>query len=386
MNGYLTLIIAAITLIPLIVFTVLGIFRGWRRELLRAATILLAGIVSIFLGKLLVNAFLNVQIDGSTVTELITNNLPEEASALKDTIIPVVTMLCGVISFLASYALLSVVIYVLFAIFKFLMPREKRGISSMLCGLGTGVLCGIMSAYFICVPLNGVLVNVGKIAEIEYNGAPIIDTGEQLDFTEYSEGFLSKIYSAIGTPLFSSISSGEDKNGNKTNLSTQVDILVSTTKIALKVSDITNIDFQGGELSKENVNEVCDILKSLDDIKGEMTPETKKAVSDLINDVASQLDPSLQIPEIDLEKINFTNEANLIENVMNYTENSSTENVNEIITGLSKSDLILPVLKSTEVTVPVTEEEKQQIAEAVTALEDVDEETVNSIKRLFGIE
>lgn len=402
MNTFTTAIIAG-TLVTLAVGVLLGLLRGMKRSLLRLALLALCLVLSLALCTAVSNSIVSIRIsDGKTLEELLTAGFSEGGEAVTDIVIPMVQIFAKIIAFLFLFGLLQFITWVLvYPILKLVLrPILGRKVKSRGIGALVGAVCGALVAFAIYVPMNGLICEVGKLAAIDLSGlsgssgqSSQLDAIQATGIAEYSETGISKFYSAVGSGFYHSLSTVTDKNGKEVHLSTQIDALSAAADFASKAASLKDVMNGDGTVNTENIKEFAKALSELD----ELTPEAKKALNEMVSSITDSLGDNVPeaIRNLDLEQIDFKAEGSLLETVADVVEQEgSLENVDirQVVNDLSKSTVILPALAESNVTLPVDEETKAQVDEAIAELESqtgddaVDAETIGKLKALFGAE
>lgn len=284
-----------------------------------------------------------------------------------------------------------------------------------------GILQGALVVICVVGPISGLVSNLSSLikslSELELpsgeteNGEPktqkLIDDEtsemlEELGIYTYSETTIAKVYDVAGGWLYRSISTVKNEDGTTTNIESQIEAVDGGVKMADAVSKLAEIEF-GEEINEDVVNEIVGIFNDLDDIKEDMSEESIKELDRLMKDALTPMlgEATEELP-IDLEKINFANvdfgkEGEVISSfydlyertegsVENEEEIDEDELMEEVITTLSESTLILPLLSQSEGLIPedsFAEDEKAKIESIIDGLEN--QENADELKALFGI-
>lgn len=184
------------------------------------------------------------------------------------------------------------------------------------------------------------------------------------------------------------LSSTTNSNNETVTLDGQIDALVSTVKIANEVMKISNVDFSSG-LNANNVNDVTDMLRNLQTIKESLDNESINTINQLVNTIASNItdEANIDLSDFDLSTINFTTEANIIDEVYKASNSENIDDVDftNLINNLKDSTLILPLVSSSDVVVDVNATKKEEIKGTIESLSDCDDKTKEDLKKLFNI-
>lgn len=283
--------------------------------------------------------------------------------------------------------------------------RRKKWLGSLM-----GIAQGVMITACIIGPLNGLIVNVSSLtnslSNLEINGSKVIDDAsveimEKVGLFTYGDSEVSKIYTLLGDSIYTEISKVKDENGNVINIKSQIEAIDGGVQMADAVLELSKIDTSNG-FTSDTKDQLVDIFNELDEIKESMSEEGVKELDNLIKDVISpMLESSSEELPIDLENINFSEvdfstEAEVIDtfyDLMEKSENGEELNkdevLEEVVTTLSDSNLILPVLSQIVENLPeekqlnLSEEEKSKVLDIIDNLEN--QENTEKLKELFGV-
>lgn len=393
----ITLVIIALSILSIGLGLLFGLFRGFGNSLLRLGLIVVSIIFAFIFKGTLTNFILNYKINDVTIEATIIQSIPEEYRNVSEIIIPILKILAGIIAFLIIFIVLQVITYIVFKILKIFI--NKIGKKNKLFGLIVGGVQGVLVALTLCVPLSGLINNVNKISNIKvYDNekkeeVALIDVSQfdesfNLGLNKYPSSFIGKIYIENFDFLFKMLSSTTNSNNETITLDGQIDALVSTVKIANEVMKISNVDFSSG-LNANNVSDVTDMLRNLQTIKDSLDDESINTINQLVNTIASNItdEANIDLSDFDLSTINFTTEANIIDEVYKASNSENIDDVDftNLINNLKDSTLILPLVSSSDVVVDVNATKKEEIKGTIDALSDCDDKTKEDLRKLFNI-
>lgn len=367
----------------------LGFFRGGRRAILRFILIVASIVFAWIIKGTLVSKLVGLEIfsgeDGKiNLLEYISQNLPEEMESVSYLIEYIVEMLLTAVSFVIIFIVLKWVTLLVYTILKHILFKKNKRI----LGGVIGALCGACIAFAICVPLNGLISEVAEISKIEYDGEKLIDLdsmGENVSLINYTESNVSKLLSKLGNGFFNKLTTIKTKEGNDLTLDEEIKAVSFMLTMTDNLNSISNIDLSGG-LTNENVSEIKKILSNLDDMKLDMGDASIDIINNTIKDIASSFGEELPIDltDFDLASVEFANEGNILEQAYNYQKNGKID-VDTLVTSLSNSNLILPLAESLDFNIELNETQKKDVEEAISKLENVSSETIDSIKAMFNL-
>lgn len=387
--NYIEMIILGLIAIFVGLGFLLGFGRGRRRATLRLILIVASIIFAWIIKGTLVSKLVGLEIfsgeDGKiNLLEYISQNLPEEMQSVSYLIEYIVQMLLTAVSFVIIFIILKILTLIVYAILKHIFIKK----GSRLIGAVIGALSGACIAFAICVPLNGLISEVVEISKIEYDGEKLIDLdsmGENVSLTNYTESSVSKLLSKLGNGFFNKLTTIKTKEGNDLTLDEEIKAVSFMLTMTDNLNSISNIDLSGG-LTNENVSEIKEILSNLDDMKVNMGDASIDIINNTIKDIASSFGEELPIDltEFDLASVEFANEGNILEQAYNY-QNNGVIDVDTLVTSLSNSKLILPLAESLDFNIELNETQKIDVEEAISKLENVSSETIDSIKAMFNL-
>ncbi len=389
MGADISTIFISIVLFLVISGFLFGLLKGMARSIF-SLILVIVSLVLIFLIKgTVVNFITHMDVGGQTLHEALTSALAqtEEMAGLVDKLVPLIEILLGIVAFVVGFIALYLVSRIIYFIVKFFIrPNKKR---RLLGGL-FGIVQGLVMAFAICVPLNGVLLEVNKLSKIEIEGEQIFSLNS-IGFEDYENSVFNKLMVGVGGGFFKELSTLETEEGKTLTLSGQVDSVVTVVKIAEQVSKLPEVNFEEG-LTTESVAGVTEILRALDDIKGESSEEVLDTIDDLIASAVDMFEGEVQI-DIDLSNlsvkdVDFESEALLVETIFDLAENETLENVEDldaVVEAFANSILVLPIvelaLEDSELNLP--EDVKLELETSIDKLEDP--EKIQKLKELFNL-
>lgn len=277
-------------------------------------------------------------------------------------------------------------------------------------GALVGTLQGALVVICVVGPISGLVSNLSSLikslSELEIEGEKLLDeeassTLEDIGVFTYPETTIAKVYDVTGGWLYRTISTVKNEDGTTTNIESQIEAVDGGVKMVDAVSKLTEVNFENG-FDENAKDELVNIFNDLDEIKNDMSEESVQELDRLMKDALTPMlgEAAEELP-IDLEKINFADvdfatEGEVISSFYDlYAKTESSEEIDEeelieeVVTTLSESTLILPVLSQMVEELPedekpnFNEEEKAQIEEIINGLENT--ENVDALKALFGL-
>ena len=418
-----------------------GFKRGFKKALLRLVILGVCVALSFLYREKISDIALNTPIsEGKSLLELLTESFSsgenaEQMEGLLNVITNILKMVIQIFVFIICFYVLKIVSMIIYWIFSgIITSREKRKVRNShqvegnkidetkvkyevkknrkkwfgsLVGIGQGILIII----FVVGPLNGLVVNISSLikslSEVEMEETKIIDENtvgvlDNVGLFDYGNSSVSKVYTLLGDGVYKEVSKIEDENGNTVNIKSQIEAIDGGVKMVDVMSGLSNLDTSEG-FTADTKDELVNIFNELDEIKENMSEEGVEQLDNLIKDVVSPMlgeaaeDLPINLDEISFAEVDFSNEAEVIDSfygLMEKAENGeeldTDEVLEEVITNLSDSNLILPILSQVVEGLPeeeqlnLSEEDKNKVSEIINGLEN--QENVDELKALFGIE
>lgn len=409
-----------------------GAVRGGKRSIGRLIVVAACFIAALCLREQLTAYLLQVEVNGQTIQQVIIDALGDDLAALGDTVIILVKLLASVVVFVATFVVLQFVSAIIVTPIINLCLGKRRQRHGFLGAL-VGLVQGAAVALIICVPLNGLLVEVNKVGQLDmvqdilnessataFASAEPSDSGEVdgdvsgavgpegsttegtgngsasdamseakklfEQLSDYvSDSQVCGFYGNVGGTLFDAVSTITENDKTYT-LSGQIEAVKGAAQLksaADKLSGIGTADF--------NASSIDDIKQILSDIN-DLPDEAKETIGEVITAVVDELAPDLpvDISAIDFTEVDYEKEGKIIEDVYNFAEKVggdepvTEEDVKQIVQSAAESDIILPLLQTADTTIELDEETKQTASSAIDNL-DVDEAQKDTLRKLLGI-
>lgn len=381
-----------------------GLHRGVKRSILRTVLILLCAVAAYFLSPTVIETLWQLDFDGQTMEEMLLSSFPEEMAGLSDQLVPVINALLGLVIYLLIFIVLRFVSWlIVFPICKIFVKKDNNPAVRRLGGMVAGLISGAIVCYILVMPIVGLTDTVLKICDIEIDGQSVSDSlteelGDAVDLNAMREEPIFGVYRTIGMFYYDLLTTTKTADGKEVKLNTQMDAVVTGASIVGEVMKITDVNIDG-ELTSENVGEIQEVLRNIEQIKKDASSETIDAITELITSLAESVIPEeerenfpIDLENFDLASVDFANEADLIGDLLTLSDESeeaeiSQTTVDSMVKHLAKSDIIFPILSSQEEALTLPEEDKAKVENAIDKLTaaDADAETVAKLKTLFDI-
>ena len=386
----LSWVILGITLYFLFFGFVFGFKRGLARSILRLITVGIAFVFSWFFKDIYVAAVMDMEIGGVGVRALL-QKLATDSPALSSVLDQFASLILGVILFVLVFLVLKLLTLIVFGVLKIFVPKKHR-----IGGLVVGLVQGALIAFCVCAPLNGLLVDTAKLADLDMG--EVADTSAVQEIGEkakkYSESAVSSLYTSLGGGFYKALASSENESGEEISFSGYVDATVFSARVTGAFAPVANMNMSEG-LTKENRDTLHQMFEDLDAIKNEMGEESMEAVDELVDALVADFGEKLPdvvktvLEDFDLAEINFEQEGDVLLDLYDLLENETGEvDAADFVNILSESTVVLPVIESilteaeTHLELP-DEEAKAEVSSAIAGIEDP--AVAETLRKIFGL-
>ena len=386
-----------VTTVYFLAFGVLhGLKRGALRSLFRLVLVGASFLIAWLSKKAYVSAVMNLEIEGSSLSDMLTEGLGD-LGALGGIVPALVECMLSVVLFIFVFLALKIATLIVYGIFKKIFPKKNKRLGALV-----GLLQGALIAFAICAPLNGLICNVSQVMSLEFQGEALVPDDVKddmkeigIDFDEYTRSTICSVYSAVGNGFYKSLASSKMEGGESISLAGTVEAVEATAKFAEKIETITQIDMSAG-LTSESKDQLRDTFRELNEIKNGMSSEAKETINTLISTIVSDAAGSADMPipeevagmieNLDFETVDFEQEGNLVLDFVDYASGEATDvSVTDLVNELAESTVVLPMLENMagESTPDVPEDMKQELSSAIAGLDDP--EMADRLSALFGL-
>lgn len=413
--GYITMGIIGFSAVALFFGAIFGAARGCNRAILRLILVVASAVVAIIFRETIVDFIMNLETESGTMRQVIVDSISAEGD-MPDAIINIAISLIEIIIGLASYLIVFIalrfvswmIIYPICKIFVKKGDRPKR-----FGGFIFGLLQGVVVAFIFCAPVTGIINQAYKLSQIEIDGQKAVEIPQEAGLEEYLNSFPYEIYTKSGGWLFDMVTSTVDADGNKITISDTVDVLSTFSGITSSMNDVSgSIDVMTSETSTPQ--EQVDAMKNLGDTFvnmgnsiNDLSDDAKKTINNLaaaVKDLATSQGESLpteveeMLDNFDIDSLDFVAVGNAMNGIANYIEKTSPEfesteevtqtDVDNIINGIAKNDLIFTMLTSGDSTSAILDvsstDEKDLFVNAINGT-DLTDAQKDSMRKLFGL-
>jgi len=382
---------------------------------------LLCVVAAFFLKDGVTEKAMATEIDGQTITQMISGALPAEMASATEIVVPIIKALMNVMSFLLIFGVLQFLSWaIIYPICKIFVKKgeKKHG----LVGGIIGTVQGVAVAFVMCVLLNGLFFNIGKVADtanslgdsagsvtasavmsegIEEGGdasqQPPQQTAEDSlqIFIDYQNSGICGIYNKVGNGVFNlvartSVVDETTQEKKVITLAGQLDALKGVADMAKEMQAIQNIDFQNG--IKGSANDIKAIFDKLDVINKGLSDESKDTINTLVQTVADGFELPVDLSVIDFKEIDFASEGEIITNLAEYSDKDpqtlTATDAENIVQQVVESNLILPLLESNnDLDLKLPEAQKAMAKDKIDELKEqgVAGSKINSLMNIFGL-
>jgi hypothetical protein len=333
---------------------------------------------------------MDAEVDGVGVRALL-QELTAEAPALSGVIESLAELILGVVLFILVFLVFKFVTCIIFGVLKIFVPKKKR-----LLGMIVGLIQGALIAFCVCAPLNGLLVDVAKLSDLDMGDMMDTSAVQEIgaEAKVYTEGPVSALYTAVGDEFYKALTAKVNEKGETLYFSDYVDAAVSSAKLTGVFSSVTELDMSAG-LTADNRDAIQQMFKDLDAITAEMGENAAEVVNEIVSAVVSDFGAELPesvkgvLEDFDMTEVSFAKEGEIVMDLYDFLENEESEvTVTDVVNSLAESDVILPVVESVlaeeETHLEIADEEiKAEVNAAIAGIEDP--AVREQLKNLFGL-
>lgn len=370
-----------------------GLKRGLFRSIVRLGTLAAAFAIAWFAKPAYVKAVLDFELDGQSIREAVAEGTAEMAS-FAPVINALVEIVLGVVLFIAVFLVLKFITAIVSMILCIFVPKKSR-----LLGMVVGLVQGALIALCICAPLNGVILDVNTVLNLEMDGQPIVDAETKqsmkqagVDFDAYQESAISKVYTAVGKGFYKGLASTKNEDGRTVTLSGYVEATDATTKFADELAVLGEINLDNG-LTADSRDAIQEAMQNLNAIKGDLSEEAAETLNDLVATVVAEAGEDMPegvkevLESFDVREVDFEAEGQVILDLYDFAEEENSEiTAGDLVNSLADTTVMLPVLESMvseESPMELPEDSRAEVIAAIDALEDA--EKAASLRNIFGL-
>ncbi len=408
--GTISIIVIALTAVALVFGTLYGLKRGRNRSILRLILILGCVAGAIFLREPVIEFLMELDV----VQELLQSLAGELPEAFQLYMLVLIGIVLNLLVYFILFFILRIVSWlILFPILKIFVKTEvdkRKGAGALI-----GLIQGIVIAFAVLVPLNGLAVQLDRISQVkmempaegegsggEQAGAEqgnsegfSLEIPEELGLSEYAESGLSNIFGTIGDWYFDMITTVKISEEANINFEGVCDVTISMAGIMSSMTEIND----GIEMMKDNgtatdvekaqkLSEVGSSLSQTGKTIDQMGKGSKLLLNYVIDSFGQQGEGgeegegegnSISLEELDLSLLGkaFTSLGNYYENgevTLNEAQN--------IVNGLVDNWSIIESMLGSETLIDMQEESEEFF---ITALAQVEQSQKTKIMQIFGI-
>lgn len=410
--GYITIGMLALTAIALLFGTLFGMRRGRNRSILRLILIIGCVAGAIFLRPVLTDIIMGIDTGDGTLAEMLASgfNQGEQAmpEAMQNLMFALVEIIFGLISYFIIFFVLRFITWILiFPILKIFVKKDlikKRGWGALI-----GFIQGIVIAFSVLVPLNGLATTVDKLSKLEMEGKPMIEIPAEVGLDKHTDSITGGIYDTIGGWYYEILTTAKLPDGKEITLNKTSDMLVTLMSVMPAIQEFndcieilndkenpktTQEKIDALNTAGENIKEIGDYINGLDKdtiefIDG-MLPELMKMMGGGEGEGTTPEDnpfSDLKISEMKLDQVGkaLTGIATYIDKAENNTGNITLEDAKAIVNGLANSPMIMDMFISEGMSIINIDECEELFREAIS-LTSLTEEQKSSLETSLGLD
>ncbi len=319
MFQYVSLGLVAITALIVLINLLKGVLRGLKKTIGTLVAIVISAIVAAIVTFIICDPSSSVMtwlMD--TVKGLLAQGELQDIfgiEALGEALTYYVSMILAPFAFLIIYIVLSIIVSIIVAIaVKFIPPHNKPApIVHRLGGLGVGLVCGLLVAAIVLMPVVGVLnvaVEIGQSDVLELD--PEDDMAKIID--EASKDQIFAVYSTCCSWMFDSMTSANFQ-GERVYLKNDIGVILAV------VGNIQEISGEADDFGDEQVDALNKIVDSLDE-----SPLLKYTLSGVLSEMAGKWVAGESF--IGMEKIDAGELLNpVIDTILDIISTSNKDNI-----------------------------------------------------------
>ncbi|MDY4186886.1 MAG: CvpA family protein [Candidatus Borkfalkiaceae bacterium] len=430
MEDILFWVVLVLTALPIVVGALLGLKRGLNRSLLRLVIVGAAILAAWLMRDTLTEAIMNMQIGGQSFKQSLEAAFSENSEMLK-LIMPIAQIAVGVFAFLVTFLLLKLVSLIVFWLLCIVVRPGK--LKNRLLGLAVGAVQGILVAYFICVPITGLVGSIDKASQVDFSivssgsssakvlqkgvslggiykdncGFNVIKTSDKIveggDGSQenagessgenvnsaipedlkllfdivaaYKKTPLYKIYNEIEFGTYKGLTTVKSSEGKNVTLNVQIDAVIALSKIAKSAQKLQDIKIsESDELTQEKIDDIKEVLNNIEQVKSELPAEVKESITEIVSVAAESFDMPVDVSKIDLDKVDFSKAGEALEKAyqLQKAQEDGTEEVNprDMLEVFVESNLVIPAAEmGVDVGSMLSEADKKEMTEVIAELE-----------------
>ena len=403
--GMITLVMLGLTAVGLGFGALFGLMRGRNRAILRLIMVAVCVVVAIVLRGPLTKVVMGININGQTLEQTLLSlfnqgemTFPESVQTL---VLSLVEIIVGLLAyFIAFFALRSVTWAVVFPICKiFVHEGEKmhRGHGALI-----GLAQGVIVVFAVMMPLNGLIVQFDKIADIKMQDKPLLEIPANVGLEEYVNGPMGKTYSAIGGWYFNMLTSADTlKFDDLTDMVVVAGNLAGSISGINESMDVLQSDTASTQEKADALvdvgNRLIEVGEDVDNLSDEAKAQIDSLLGDLKEMVGGGEESSEEMDEffndLSLDDINIGGMGHALVGIGSLMEKEegeeiNQEDVNHIVIGLATNMKFVDMMTGGEdspTLVSDLDEEQKTMFENAIAEQELSSEDEASLRKLLGL-
>ncbi len=423
-------IILGISLACIVFGALLGLIRGRNRSILRFIIIIACAVASFVLMGKITSLVLSFEIQGGvTIKESLFamfGDVSEIPETLINLVFALIEIIVGLVIFLVAFILLELLSWIIvYPILKIIVrPGAKK---HRFTGMVVGLLQGVLVAFVLCAPLNGLASEASKLANLEINGQKL-PIPEFIQLTGYEETPTYKFYDSTCGWFYELLTSKETETGTNVSISDTIDVVVAAKDVVEESTNLTsNLDKVSN--SETTVQEKVDSLKNVGDnlinigtTIDNLSNGGKEILKEVITNVVSSfvgdgeevegeeesgptVPPAIQevIENIDFDDFSIASTGEAIKGISSYIEKTdesfdsygeevTQEEVDMIINGVQDNAFIINLIvgnveevEEIPTLIEVREEDADKFESALSQADKLSEDQKEMLKKLLGL-
>lgn len=365
--SYVTIGVLALTAIAIIFGMFWGMGRGVNRSILRLILIIACVVGAVFLRPILVEVIMGIDIGEGTIADMIAEGFTQGGQTMPESMTNLVDALVQILLELASYfiiffALRFISWTLIFPICKIFVRKEakkKKGLGALV-----GLVQGLVIAFAVVVPLNGLAVDLEKISKIETEGKPLIEIPAEVGLSDHVASSTNNIYDTIGGWYYDMLTTTKNKEGKDVTLSGACSAMGAMTEIGTvfgeegltkgmktlsdpdataeqKVNTLTQVS--------QKIRESANSLNGLDENGREIFNDVLADLKEFVGEQGGE--NSAMFENLSIETLSLGDVADCLEGLATYIEKTrvnissvTQEDVDKIVDNFVESEFLINML------------------------------------------
>lgn len=410
--SYITIGVLALTALALIFGALWGMGRGCNRSILRLILIIACVVGAVLLRPILVEVIMGIDTGEGTIADMIAEGFAQGGQTMPESmtnlVYALVDVLLGLVCYFVLFFVLRFITWILiFPICKIFVKKEaekKKGIGALI-----GLVQGLVIAFAVVVPLNGLAVDLEKISKIQMEGRPMIDIPAEVGLDKHVTSTTNNIYGTIGGWYYGMLTTTKNNEGKDVTLSGAVGAMSSMMEIGTVfgeeglmkgIEGLTNPEITAEQKVttltqiSQNLRESASVINGLDENGKEIFNDILADLKEMMGGQGGESDAMFE--NLSIEALALDDVADCLDGFANYIEKTKVdmtpvaqEDVDTIVNNFTESEFLVNILigDGTGTVGVIYQVETQDADKFITAIDGTDLSLAQKIalKNAFGV-